>query len=76
MNEQMVRRMKKQLRGVAGRVSECVGALASTCARVSTIDKESFLSQAVEMFDILIGSGGEGVEGSDGGFYAPLLSGE
>ncbi len=27
MDEHMVRRMKKQLRGVAGRVSECVSAL-------------------------------------------------
>ncbi len=50
-------------------------ALSSICARVSAIDKEVFLSQAVEMFDILIGSGGERVEGSEGAFHGSLLSG-
>ncbi len=141
MDEHTVRRMKKQLRGVVGRVSECVGALqspsngrpgdeqagfrrfveatdglmsqvleleeavamangdlvpnpeiervvielvlvhladalANTCARVSTIDKDVFLTQAGEMFDVVVGLGGEGIEGSEGVFYGFIYSRE
>ena len=141
MDEETVRLLKKQLQGVVGRVSECVGALqspsngrpgdeqagfrrfveatdglmsqmleleeevtrdggdqvpnpevervvielvlmhlvdalASTCARVSALDKDVFLMQAGEMFDVVIGLGGEGIEGSEGVFYGFIYSGK